>query len=620
MKKFKAESQRVLNLMINSIYTHKEIFLRELLSNANDALDKLYYKSLQENLSFTKDDFAITIEIDKKNRTLKVIDNGIGMTAKELEDNLGVIAKSGSLEFKEKLENAEDINIIGQFGVGFYSAFMVSDKVEVLSKAYGESKAYLWSSTGAEGYTVKEAEKEGWGTEITMYLKKSAENENYDEFLSEYRIKELVKKYSDYIRYPIKMDVEKTRAKKDDDKKFETYTETETLNSMVPLWKRNKSEITQEEYQRFYTDTFFDYEKPLKVIHTSAEGAAINFNAILFIPSKAPFNYYTKNYEKGLRLYTNGVLITEKCADLLPDYFGFVKGLVDSELTLNISRETVQHNHQLKKIAANIEKKISDTLFAMLENERESYQEFFKEFGIQIKYGIYENWGVNKDKLKDLIIFHSVKQDKYITLKEYVQGMGENQKYIYYANGSSIDSIKVLPQAEKVLECGYDLLCLIDDIDEFALKMLGEYDKKEFRSISGKDLGLDEESAVTETEADKKILEYIAEVLKDKVSKVKLSGRLKSHPVCLTSEGEFSIEMEKVFSNLPNTQGLKAQKVLEINANHPIYEKIKKVFDEDKESVKDYAKILLTQAQLIEGLPIENPSEYSDLVCRKLSL
>lgn len=619
MKKFKTESQKVLNLMINSIYTHKEIFLRELLSNASDAIDKLYYKSLKENLSYGKDDFYIKIEVDKSKRTIKITDNGIGMTADELENNLGVIAKSGSMDFKETADKTEDINIIGQFGVGFYSAFMVSDKVEVLSKAYGSDEAALWTSTGTEGYNIKKATKNSVGTEITMYIKESGENENYDEFLNDYRIIELVKKYSDYIKYPIKMDVEKTKPDEDDNKKSQTYNETETLNSMVPLWKKNKLDITEEEYNNFYSETFYDYEKPLKTIHTSVEGMSLNYNAILFIPAKAPYNYYSKSYEKGLKLYTNGIMIMERCQDLLPDYFSFVKGLVDSELTLNISRETIQQNHQLKKIATNLEKKIRSELLSLLENDRESYEKFFNEFGMQIKYGMYENWGMNKDTLKDLALFHSINQNKMVTFKEYFNNMKESQKYIYYATGKSIDAIKMLPQVEKILEYGYDILCLTQEIDEFAVKILVEYDKKEFRSISGGDLGLEQEDFSTETEKDKEILAYIKESLGEKVAKVKLSNRLKTHPVCLSSEGDVSIEMEKVFNSMPNSQGVSAQKVLEINASHPIYEKIKTLYDSDKEAIKDYSKILLVQAQLIEGLTVDNLSEYSDLVCRKLS-
>ncbi len=619
MKKFKTESQKVLDLMINSIYTHKEIFIRELLSNASDAIDKLYYKSLKENLSFSKEDFSIKIEIDKQKRMLKVIDNGIGMTADELENNLGVIARSGSQDFKQNIEENSDIDIIGQFGVGFYSAFMVSDKVEVLSKAYGDQQAHLWISKGAEGYDIKKAEKEGNGTEITMYIKKDTEEEHYDEFLQEYKIRELVKKYSDYIRYPIQLDVERTKKSESDDTKEEKYIETETLNSMVPLWKKNKNQLTEEDYNAFYKDTFYDYEKPLRTIHFSAEGMSTNFSAVLFIPSRAPYNYYSKTYEKGVKLYTNGILIMEKCADLLPDYFSFVKGVVDSELTLNISRETIQHNHQLKKIAASLEKKIKSELLSMLENDRENYEKFFKEFGLQLKYGVYDNWGMNKDMLQDLLLFHSARKNKPVTIKEYFDDMKDSQPCIYYASGKSVETIKALPQAEKVLEYDYDILCLTQDIDEFAIKILAEYEKKEFRSISSGELGLADENITIETEEDKEIVAFIKEALGDKVAKVKLSNRLKTHAVCLSAEGEVSIEMEKVFQAMPNAQSISAQKVLELNSSHPIYEKIRSLYPDNKEEIKDLAKILFVQAQMIEGLPVDNLVEYSDLVCRKLS-
>ncbi|HHU43816.1 MAG: molecular chaperone HtpG [Bacillota bacterium] len=618
MRKFKTESKRILDLMINSIYTHKEIFLREILSNASDAIDKLYYKSLMENLSFTKDDFQIKIDIDKEKGILKVTDNGIGMTEKELEDNLGVIAKSGSYDFVKNLKEKKDIEIIGQFGVGFYSAFMVSDKVEVLTKAYGSGQAFLWTSKGAEGYEIKSAEKEQHGTDVIMYIKKSVEEENYEEFLSEYRIRELVKKYSDYIKYPIKMDVEKTKKDPEDEKKSIKYKEEETLNTMIPLWKRNKSEIKEEEYNNFYKETFFDFENPLKVIHTSVEGMSVDYNAILFIPSKAPFNYYTKNYEKGIRLYTKGILIMEKCAELLPDYFSFVKGMVDSELTLNISRETIQHNSQLKRIAKSIQKKIKSELLDMMQSDREKYEKFFNEFGLQLKYGMYENWGMNKDEVKDLILFYSLNEEKMISFKEYVEKMKDSQKYIYYAQGKSVDAIKLLPQVEKVREYGYDILCMTEEIDEFAIKVLNEYDKKEFRSVSSGDLGLDEKEKDIESKKDKEILKFIKDSLEDKVVKVRLSASLRTHPVCLASEGDVSIEMEKVFKAMPNSKGITAQKILEINPNHKIYEKIKKLYEEDKEELKDISQILLTQAMLIEGLPIENPAEYSDMVCKRL--
>lgn len=619
MKKFKTESQRVLDLMINSIYTHKEIFLRELLSNASDAIDKLYYKSLTENLGFTKDDFSILITLDADNRTIQISDNGIGMSADELENNLGVIARSGSLDFKKAAEAKEDINIIGQFGVGFYSSFMVSDKVEVLSRAYGSEDANLWVASGAKGYDITKADKEKHGTVITMHLKADAEDENYSEFLEEYRIRELVKKYSDYIRYPIRMEVEKTRKIEGEDNKTESYKELETLNSLTPIWKKRKADITEEEYNEFYKNTFYDYQNPLKTVHFIAEGT-LEYKALLYIPAKAPFDYYSKTYEKGLRLYTNGVLITDKCADLLPDYFGFVKGLVDSELTLNISRETVQHDRRLKLIASNIEKKIKSELADMLQNDRENYVKFFQEFGLQLKYGVYENWGEHKDALQDLLLFHSLNKDEPVTFREYVDGMKENQKYIYYATGKSVEAIKVMPQTEKVLEAGYDILCLTADVDEFAIKVLGNYDQKEFRSVSKDDLGLDDADKVVASDKDKEILAFIKETLGDKIKEARLSNHLKTHPVCLTAEGELSIGMEKVFQAMPGgAKGVTAQKILEVNASHPVYAKITTLFDTDKDAVKDYAAILYAQALLIEGLPLENPAEYSALVCKRLS-
>lgn len=616
MKKFKTESQRVLDLMINSIYTHKEIFLRELLSNASDAIDKLYYKSLTQNLGFAREDFEILIKADTDKRTLTITDNGIGMSAEELDNNLGVIAKSGSLDFKKTSEAKEDINIIGQFGVGFYSSFMVSDRVEVLSRAYGSQEANLWSSNGTKGYDIAKADKDGCGTQITMYLKQDTEDEQYSEFLEEYRIKELVRKYSDYIRYPIKMEVQKTRS--DGEDKTEEYKELETLNSLTPIWKKRKADIKEEDYNEFFKNTFFDYQNPLKVVHFSAEGT-LEYKALLYIPAKAPYDYYSKTYEKGLRLYTNGVLITEKCADLLPDYFGFVKGLVDSELTLNISRETVQHDRRLKQIAANIEKRIRSELADMLANDRANYEVFYKEFGMQLKYGLYEGWGANKDALQDLIMFEAINAGKQISFKEYVEGMKEGQKYIYYAAGKSVEAIKVMPQTEKVLDAGYDIICLTADVDEFAIKMLAKYGEKEFRSVSQGDLGLDDAAKLEASDKDKEILAFIKETLGDKVSEVRLSSHLKSHPVCLTSEGELSIGMEKVFAAMPGAQPLSAQKILEINGSHPIYAKINTLFDTDKDSVKDYAAILYSQALLIEGLPLDNPAEYASLVCNRLA-
>ncbi len=612
MKKFKTESQRVLDLMINSIYTHKEIFIRELLSNASDAIDKLYYKTLTDGISgLSREDFYIEIEADKDNRILKIIDNGIGMTQEELENNLGTIAKSGSLDFKKGSEVKEDINIIGQFGVGFYSAFMVSERVEVLSKAYNSEDAYLWVSKGAEGYEIKKAEKENNGTIITMYIKKNTDDDNFDAFLEEYKIKELVKKYSDYIRYPIKM--ETTHYKEEEGKQVE-YKEKDTLNSMIPLWKKNKNEIKKDEYNEFYKNMFYDDEEPLAIIHTSAEGA-VEYKALLFIPAHPQYNYYTKNFEKGLRLYTNGVLITEQCKDLIPDYFSFVKGLVDSELTLNISRETIQHNRQLKLIAANLEKKIKAELSNMLINDREKYIKFFQGFGPQLKYGLYENWGMNKEMLQDLVIFHSVKEDKMVTLSEYVDKMAEGQKYIYYANGKTVDAIKALPQSEKVLEYGYDILCFTEDMDEFAIKFLYNYREKEFRSIAGEDLGIEEKDS--EIVNNPELIAFIKETLKDKIEDVKLTKFLKTHPICMSSKGDFSIEMERVLNSMPNApkDGVKAQKVLEINANHAIYEKLNKYFDEDKNKASKLIEVLYSQALMIAGMPITNPTVLTDLIC-----
>ena len=609
MKKFKTESQKVLDLMINSIYTHKEIFIRELLSNASDAIDKLYYKTLTDGISgLSRDDFAIHITVDKEARTLTISDNGIGMNEQDLDNNLGVIARSGSREFKENVEKTDEIGIIGQFGVGFYSAFMVSDKVKVVSRAYGEDKAYVWTSNGSDGYEVKEGEKDGRGTDIVLHLREDTEEENYSKFLEEYEIKELVKKYSDYIRYPIKME---TTQYKQVDGKAESYREEETLNSMVPLWKKNKNEIKKEEYDAFYRDTFYDYEEPVKVIHTSAEGK-VDYKALLFIPSHPAYDYYTKNFEKGLRLYTDGVLITDCCKDLLPDYFSFVKGLVDSQLTLNVSRETIQHNAQLRFIANNVEKKIKNELLSLLENDREAYEKFYKGFARQLKFGIYDGFGQNKETLQDLIMFFSIKENKLITFKEYVEKMLDSQKNIYYATGSSVDGIKALPLCEKILDDGYDILCLTDDVDEFVLKIMREYDGKEFKAISSY-----EESAAEEVLENKELTDFIKEKLGDKVTDVKLSSRLKSHPVCLSTKGELSMEMEKVLSQSPDApeNGVKAEKVLEINANHAIYDKLQKLFAEDKDKLEKVAKVLYAQALLIEGMPIDNPTEIAGLVC-----
>ena len=621
-KQFKAESKRLLDLMINSIYTHKEIFLREIISNASDAIDKLYYQSLTEegNTGISRDDFSIMIEADKDARTLTITDNGIGMTKEELENNLGTIAKSGSLDFKEEIEKKDEIDIIGQFGVGFYSAFMVSDKITVISKAYGEEQAYKWESTGADGYSITEAEKDGYGTEITLALKEDTEDEKYSDYLDSYRIKNLIRTYSDYIRYPIKMMVEKSRIKEGTDNEFESYSELETLNSMVPLWKKNKSEITEEEYNKFYKDKFYDYTDPAKVIHTNVEGV-VSYTSLLFIPGKAPYNYYSREYEKGLQLYSSGVLIMDRCEDLLPDYFSFVKGLVDSQdLSLNISREMLQHDIQLRAIAQRIEKKIKSELENMLKNDRDKYVEFFKNFGLQLKFGIYDQMGMNKDKLQDLVMFYSSREKALVTLAEYVSRMKEDQKFIYYASGESVEKIDRLPQTEMLKDKDYEILYLTDEVDEFALQMLRTYQEKEFKSVSADDLGIEEtqeekEAAEKQAEESKDMLEFMANSLDGKVSEIKLSQRLKSHPVCLTAKGGLSLEMEKVFNAMPMEEKIQAERVLEINAKHPILETLTRAFEEDKDSVKKYAEILYDQALLIEGLPMEDPVAFSNAVC-----
>lgn len=629
MKQFKAESKRLLDLMINSIYTHKEIFLRELISNASDAIDKLYYHALSDGTTgLNRDDFSIELSIDKDNRTLTITDNGCGMTKEELENNLGVIAKSGSLAFKQENESKEDIDIIGQFGVGFYSAFMVASNVKVYSRAYGSDEAYVWESNGAEGYTVEPCEKESNGTQIVLTIKEDTEDEKYSEFLESYRIQELVRKYSDYIRYPIRMEVEKTRMKEkaegeepDEEKapEYETYTEIETLNSMVPIWRKNKNELTDEDYNSFYKEKFFDYSDPLKVIHTYTEGAA-TYHALLFIPAKAPYNYYTRDYEKGLKLYASGVLIMDSCKDLLPDHFSFVKGLVDSEdLSLNISREMLQHDRQLKVIASRLEKKIKSELLSMLKNDREKYEEFFKNFGLQLKYGVYNGFGANKELLQDLLLFYSSSEQKLVTLEEYVSRMKEDQKYIYYAGGESREQIEKLPQTELVKEKGYEILYLTDDVDEFALQMMHDYNEKEFKSVSASDLDLESEEEKKEfekqAEENKDLLTFMKDALDGKVKAVVLSKRLKSHPVCLSNEGMLSIEMEKVLNAMPNDQKVKAERVLEINASHPIFEKLAKLYAEDQEKLKTYAQLLYTQAELIEGMPVEDPVAFSNAVC-----
>ena len=629
-KEFKAESKRLLDLMINSIYTHHEIFLRELISNASDALDKMYYKSLTENDGMSREDFYIRLTPDKEARTLTVSDNGCGMTAEELENNLGTIAKSGSLAFKQENEAKEDIDIIGQFGVGFYSAFMVADHVKVVSKPYGSDKAWAWESDGADGYTIEEAEKDSFGTDIILTLKADNDDEAFSEYLETYRLTQLVKKYSDYIRYPIRMMVESQRVKEGtgtDDKpaEYESYTEDRTLNSMVPIWKKSKSEVTEEEYNSFYQDKFFDYTPPARVIYSSTEGAS-TYHALLFIPSRMPYDFYTKNYEKGLQLYASGVLIMEKCADLLPDYFSFVKGLVDSEdLSLNISREMLQHDRQLKLIASRLEKKIKSELKSMLTNEREKYEEFFKNFGLQLKYGVYSDYGTHKELLQDLLLFYSSSEKKMVTLDEYVGRMKEDQKYIYYACGETTDRIDRLPQTELLKDKGFEILYLTDDVDEFALKMMMKYADKEFRNVSDKDLGLeaeaDSEEIKKQNEDNKELLRFMKDTLGDKVSEVKLSERLKSHPVCISSDGGVSIEMEKVLSAMPgaNGQKIQAKRVLELNASHPVFARLQKLFAENPDAVKEYASLLYDQALLIEGLPIEDPVAFSNAVCKLMA-
>ncbi|MCM1115271.1 MAG: molecular chaperone HtpG [Clostridium sp.] len=623
-KQFKAESKKLLDMMINSIYTHKEIFLRELISNASDAIDKLYFKSLtDDSVKLSRDDFKIEIAIDKDNRTITLTDNGIGMTAEELENNLGTIAKSGSLNFKNEnadSDKAEDISVIGQFGVGFYSSFMVADRVEVVSKAFSAETANKWVSTGVDGYTIEECEKDAAGTVITLYIKEDNENEHYSDYLEQYKIDELVKKYSDYIRYPIQMEM--SHQVPDPEKEGEYITEiaVETLNSMVPLWRKSKGEIKPEDYNAFYKEKFMDYTDPSLVIHSKTEGQA-TFDALMFIPENPPYDYYSKEYEKGLQLYSNGVLIMDKCADLLPDYFSFVRGLVDSaDLSLNISREMLQHDHQLKIIAKAIDKKIKNELKRMLNNDREKYNKFFKTFGLQLKYGVYANYGMEKDGLKDFLMFESSNGDGYTTLAEYVGRMADSQKDIYYACGESADKIALLPQLDAVKEKGYEVLYFTDEVDEFAIQMLMEYDGKHFANICKDDLDLStdaEKEAINKKNEDaKELLDKMKEALGDKVSAVKLSNKLGSHPVSLSAEGYVSLEMEKVLNQMPGAnQGVKAQLVLEVNSNHPVAEKLQKA---DDDQLKKFTKLLYSSARLIAGLDLDNPTEFSDMIAEML--
>ncbi|MEW9050842.1 MAG: molecular chaperone HtpG [Neobacillus sp.] len=619
-KQFKAESKRLLEMMINSIYTHREVFLRELLSNASDAIDKIYYKALtDDNLTFNQESYFIKVAPDKQNRILKITDTGIGMTKEDLETNLGTIAKSGSLAFKTENEIKDGHDIIGQFGVGFYAAFMVADVVTVISRAVGSDEAYKWESTGADGYTIEPAEKDSFGTEIILKIKENSEDENYDEFLEEYRLKAIIKKYSDFIRYPIKMDVSGKRPKEDSDE-LEDYLEEQTINSMVPIWRKNKSELTTEDYEKFYAEKHYGFDKPIKHIHISVDGT-VRYNAILYIPEKIPFDYYSKEFEKGLELYSNGVLIMNKCADLLPDYFSFVKGMVDSEdLSLNISREMLQHDRQLKLIAKNINKKIKSELQSLLKTDREKYEEFYESFGRQLKFGVYSDFGANKEVLQDLIMFYSSKEKKLVTLDEYVSRMPEGQKYIYYASGGSVERIEKLPQTEMVAEKGYEILYFTEDIDEFAIKMIMNYKEKEFKSVSSGDLGIEsddkQEDVAAETEENKELFDFMKNILSDKVKDVRISKRLKSHPVCLSTEGEITIEMEKILNSMPDNPNVKAEKVLEINANHEVFQSLKTAFEQDKEKVDLYTKLLYNQALLIEGLPIQDPVEFTNDICK----
>ncbi len=622
-REFKSESKRLLDLMINSIYTNKEIFLRELISNASDAMDKLYYQSLTDNnIKIDKDNFDIFLSFDEKKRTLTISDKGIGMDEEELENNLGTIAKSGSLAFKEENPNQNDVDIIGQFGVGFYASFMVSDKVTVHTKKLN-GEGYLWTSTGLDGYTIEKKDKENVGTTITLHLKEDTEDEKYSDYLTEYKLRSLVTKYSDYIKYPIKMEVENRKLKEGSDSEYETVKEITTLNSMIPIWKKNKKDITEEEYNNFYSDKFYDYEKPMHVIHYSVEGQC-SFKALLYIPSHAPYDFYTKEYEKGLQLYSNGVLIMDKCGDLLPDYFSFVRGVVDSEdLSLNISREMLQKDRNVQIIAKNIENKIKSELEKMMKDHFEDYKKFFKTFGAQIKFGVYNNYGMDKDKLKDLLIFYSANKKDYITLKDYVENLEKNQDKIYYACGETIDKIDLLPQVESVKEKKYDILYLTDYVDEFTIQALMEYEKHPFANVSDGNLDLESKEEKEEldkiNQENKEMFDFMKEKLTEHVESVRFTHRLKNHPVCLTTEGAVSVEMEKVINAMPTDEKIKAHTILEINENHPIAQKIKKLFESDKEELEKYTKILYAEARLIEGLSLENPTEISGLICDLIS-
>ncbi len=620
-KPFQAESKRLLEMMINSIYSHREIFLRELISNASDAIDKIYYRALADTtLNFDKDDYFIKVSVDKENRILTISDTGIGMTQKELEENLGVIAQSGSLNFKTANEAKDGYDIIGQFGVGFYSAFMVADTVTVVTRALAGDGAYRWESSGVDGYTIEPAQKDAVGTDIILKIKQNTEDDNYDDYLDEYRLRSIIKKYSDFIRYPIKMDVTRSKAKEGSDSEFEEYKEEETINSMVPIWRKNKNELTDEDYENFYMEKHYGFDKPLSHIHISVDGA-VRYNAILYIPERTPFDYYTKEYEKGLELYSNGVLIMNKCADLLPDYYSFVKGMVDSEdLSLNISREILQQDRQLQLIAKNIKSKITSQLQRLLKDDREKYETFYKAFGMQLKYGVYSDFGANKDVLQDLLMFYSSKEKKLVTLDEYVSRMPEDQKYIYYAAGESYDRIDKLPQTELVSEKGYEILYFIEDVDEFAIRVLMSYKEKEFKSVSSADLGIEPDEAKDESDMDatenQALFEEMKKILGDKVKDVRVSKRLKNHPVCLAADGEISVEMEKVLQAMPNSQNIKAEKVLEINTHHDVFASLRSAFQSDKEKLSLYTNLLYNQALLIEGLPISDPVDFTNDICK----
>ncbi len=622
-KQFKTESKKILDMMINSVYTNREIFLRELISNASDAIDKLYYKSLTDRkVNLNKEDFNIRLELDKDNRTIKIIDNGIGMTEEELDENLGIIAKSGSSLFKEINETNKDINIIGQFGVGFYSAFMVAKEISVKSLAFGSDKAFEWVSNGSDGYSINECDKDTVGTEITLYLKDNTDDDNYDEFLEQRRIEGIVKKYSDYIKYPIIMEVEETKYEDDKDTKGVKVKEDKTLNSMIPIWKRKEEDVTKEEYNSYYADKFYDFEPPIKVVHNRVEGQ-ISYDSLLFIPSHASYDYYTKEYEKGLQLYSNGVLIMDKCADLLPDYFSFVKGIVDSEdVSLNISREVLQQDRQLKLIAKSVEKKIKGALEDLLNDNREDYEKFFDAFGMQLKYGIYSSYGMNKDTLQDLLLFYSSKEKKKVTLKEYVSRMKDGQDKIYYASGESVDKIDLLPAVERFKEKDYEVLYLCDYVDEFTIQALMDYEEKKFANVSSDNSDLDSEEEKKELEKVNKDAKDMFKIMKEalpEVKDVRFTNKLKNHPVCLSTEGNISLEMEKVLNSMPTGENVKAEIVLEINENHPIANKLRDLYEEDKDELNKYTKILYNQARLIEGLSVDNPTELTNLICDLMS-